>query len=38
MDLHEDVRFKITNSTINPFYLDIVELPITANELKYYIR
>ncbi|CAK65606.1 unnamed protein product (macronuclear) [Paramecium tetraurelia] len=38
IDLHEDVRFKITNSTINPFYLDIVELPITANELKYYIR
>ncbi|CAD8123319.1 unnamed protein product [Paramecium sonneborni] len=38
IDLHEDVRFKITNSTINPFYLDIVELPITAYELKYYIR
>lgn len=38
MDIYENTPFEITNSTINPFYLDIIELPITAYELKYFIR
>ncbi|CAK84561.1 unnamed protein product (macronuclear) [Paramecium tetraurelia] len=38
MDIYEDSPFSILNSTVNPFYLDIIEVPFTAQEMKYFAR
>ncbi|CAK84085.1 unnamed protein product (macronuclear) [Paramecium tetraurelia] len=38
IDIHEDSPFQIQNSTVNPFYLDIIEMPFTAQELKNFVK
>ncbi|CAD8074013.1 unnamed protein product [Paramecium primaurelia] len=38
IDIHEDSPFQISNSTVNPFYLDIIEVPFTVQEMKYFAR
>ncbi|CAD8179346.1 unnamed protein product [Paramecium octaurelia] len=38
IDIHEDSPFSILNSTVNPFYLDIIEVPFTAQEMKCFAR